>query len=141
MKVKAIGSGRHLREGLEPVIGGNRYRIVRARPTPKGFLVDLDGVEDRSGVAALRGKELVLDRHELDDLEDEEFYVGDIVGMKAFGVSGVDLGEVVEVISTPAHEILVLGGGDGQWYVPFTLEHVPELDLANHLLIVSPPEA
>lgn len=141
LKVKAIGSGRHLREGLEPLVGDERYRIVRSRPTPKGFLVDLAGVEDRSGVAALRGQEVVLDRHELDDLEDEEFYVGDLVGMKAVSALGEDFGEVVEVISTPAHEILVLEGGDEQRYVPFTLEHVPELDVAAHSLVVNPPEA
>jgi 16S rRNA processing protein RimM len=77
----------------------------------------------------------------LDDLEDEEFYVGDLVGMKAVSALGEDFGEVVEVISTPAHEILVLEGGDEQRYVPFTLEHVPELDVAAHSLVVNPPEA
>ena len=141
VKVKAIGSGRHLREGLEPLIGDRRYRINRARPTPKGLLVDLDGIEDRSAVAALRGQELALDRHELDDLEDEEFYVGDLVGMRAYGTSGEDFGEVVEVIETPAHEILVLEDEYGQRYVPFTLEHVPDLDVAAHSLLVNPPEA
>lgn len=141
LKVKAIGSGRHLREGLEPLVGDKRYRINRARPTPKGFLVDLDGIVDRSDVAALRGQELVLDRYELDDLEDEEFYVGDLVGMRAYGASGEEFGEVVEVIETPAHEILVVEAGVDQWFVPFTLEHVPELDAANRRLIVHPPEA
>lgn len=141
LKVKAIGSGRHLREGLKPLVGVKRYQITRSRQTPKGFLVDLDGVEDRSDVSDLRGQELVLDRRELDDLEDEEFYVGDLVGMKAYDVSGEDFGEVVEVISTPAHEILVLENGDEQRYVPFTLEHVPELDTVSNSIMVRPPEA
>ena len=141
MKVKVIGSGRHLREGVEPLVGGKRYRIVRARPTPKGFLVDLDGVGDRSEVDVLRGEELELDRYQLDELEGEEFYVGDLLGMKASGESDEEFGEVVEVIETPAHEILVLEADDGQRYVPFTLEHVPELDLATGRLVVRPPEA
>lgn len=141
VRVKAVGSGRHLREGMEPAVDGKRYRILRSRPTPKGFLVDLEGVRNRVETASLRGKELALERRELDDLEEDEFYVGDLVGMRACGTSDENLGEVVEVISTPAHEILVLEADDGQRYVPFTLEYVPELDLAAGRLVVRPPEA
>ncbi|MDQ4106626.1 MAG: ribosome maturation factor RimM [Actinomycetota bacterium] len=141
VRVRATGSGRHLREGVEPVAGGRRYRILRARSTPKGFLVDLEGIADRTEAAGLRGQELSLDRRELDDLEEGEFYVGDLVGMRASGETGVDFGEVVEVIETPAHEILVLEAEDGQRYVPFTLEHVPEVDPATGRLVVRPPKA
>lgn len=141
VRVRAVGSGRHLREGMEPVADGRRYRITRVRPTPKGFLVDLENIRDRTEAAGLRGLELSLDRHELDDLEDGEFYVGDLIGMRASGESGEDFGEVAEVIETPAHEILALEAEDGQRYVPFTLEHVPELDLAAGRLVVCPPEA
>jgi 16S rRNA processing protein RimM len=141
VRVKPIGSGRHLREGLEPLVGDKRYRILRSRPTPKGFLVDLEGVRDRSETAGLRGQELFLDRRELDNLDEDEFYVGDLVGVRAYGESGEDFGEVAEVVSTPAYEILVLESVEEQRHVPFTLEHVPELDLASGRLVVRPPEA
>lgn len=141
VRVKAVGSGRHLREGMEPVVGNRRYRVLRARTTPKGFLIDLEGVRDRAEAANLRGKDLVLDRQELDDLDEGEFYVGDLVGMRASGEFEEDFGEVTEVIDTPSHEILVLEADDGQRYVPFTMEHVPELDLEAGRLVVRPPEA
>lgn len=141
IKVKPIGSGKHLREGIEPIMDGRRYRINRSRPTPKGFLVDFDGVADRSQVASLRGHELTLDRRELDELDEEEFYVGDLVGMKAFGSTGEELGDVVEVIATPAHEILLIEADDTPLYVPFTSEHVPELDIVARRLTALPPEA
>ena len=76
VRVRAIGSGRHLREGVEPVVAGGRRRISRVRETPRGFLLDLDGVEDRPGAASLRGEQLVLDRSELDAPGEGEFYVG-----------------------------------------------------------------
>ncbi|MGB3680929.1 MAG: ribosome maturation factor RimM [Rubrobacteraceae bacterium] len=141
VRVKAAGPGRHLREGLEPVVDGKRYRILRSRPTPKGFLVDLEGVRDRSETTALRGKELVLDRQELDDLEKDEFYVGDLVGMEAYDERDENLGAVVEVIPTPAHDLLVIEASGGQRYVPFTLEYVPELDLVTGRLVIRPPGA
>jgi 16S rRNA processing protein RimM len=144
LKVRPAGSGRHLREGVEPVIAGRRMRISHARQTPKGFLVDLEGVRDRSEAAALRGEELRLDRRELDAPEEGEFYVGDLIGLTAKDEAGEVVGIVEETFETPAHEILVIRNEDEpalpERYVPFTAEHVPELDLAAGLVVVRVPE-
>ncbi len=140
VRVRASGSGRHLREGLEPVVAGRRRRISRVRETPKGFLVDLEGVGDRSGAAAFKGEELVLDRRELDTPEEGEFYVGDLVGLAAMNETGEILGTVEETFETAAHEILVVRKEGDVLYVPFTLEHVPEVDLDARRVVVRPPE-
>jgi 16S rRNA processing protein RimM len=144
VKVRPAGSGRHLREGVEPVIAGRRMRISHARQTPKGFLLDLEGVGDRSRAAALRGEELRLDRRELDAPEEGEFYVGDLIGLIAKNDGGEVVGVVEETFETPAHEILVIRNKDEpalpERYVPFTAEHVPELDLAAGQVVVRVPE-
>lgn len=140
VRVKALGSGRHLRRGVKPLIGDRRLRILSARSTPKGFLLDLEGVGDRSEAAALRGEDLVLDRSELDEPEEEEFYVADLVGLTAVDDSGVSIGTVEESFETPAHEVLVVRAGGEETYVPFTFEHIPEVDLEGGSLTVSLPE-
>ena len=141
VRVRASGSGRHLREGVEPVVAGARKRISRARATPKGFLLDLDGVQDRPGAASLRGAELMLDRSELDAPGEGEFYVGDLVGLTAVSDAGEIVGTVGETFETGAHEVLVIHRESGSpLYVPFTLEHVPDLDLEAARLVVRPPE-
>ena len=144
VKVRPAGSGRHLREGVEPVIAGRRMRISHARQTPKGFLLDLEGVGDRSQAAALRGEELRLDRRELDAPEEGEFYVGDLIGLIAKNDGGEVVGVVEETFETPAHEILVIRNKEEpalpERYVPFTAEHVPELDLTAGHVVVRPPE-
>ena len=141
MRVRASGSGRHLREGVEPVVAGARKRISRVRETPKGFLLDLDGVQDRPGAASLRGAELVLDRSELDAPGEGEFYVGDLVGLTAVSDAGEIVGTVGETFETGAHEVLVIYRESGSAVLlPFTLEHVPEVDLEAARLVVRPPE-
>lgn len=141
LRVRPTGSGRHLRVGIEPVVAGLRRRISDVRETPKGFLVDLDGIEDRSGAAALRGEGLVLDRGELDAPEEDEVYVDDLIGLVAVGDAGEMFGTVEETFETPAHEILVVRKEDDVLYVPFTLEHVPEVDLGAGRVVVRPPES
>jgi 16S rRNA processing protein RimM len=142
MRVRATGSGRHLREGVEPLVAGRRRRISQVRRTPKGFLIDLEGVGDRPGAAVLKGEELVLDRGELDPPEGGDFYVGDLIGLTAVSDAGDVVGTVEETFDTPAHEVLVVRGERGPTlYVPFTLEHVPEVDVAAGRVVVRPPEA
>jgi 16S rRNA processing protein RimM len=124
------------------VIAGLRRRISAARETPKGFLIDVDGVGSREGASSLKGEELLLDRDELDAPEEGEFYVTDLVGLSAFDDAGGVIGTVSDTFETAAHEVLVVRDRDG-WdtYVPFTLEHVPDLDLESGRVVVRPPES
>jgi 16S rRNA processing protein RimM len=145
VRVRATGSGRHLREGLEPVVAGRRRRISHVRKTPKGFLVDLEGVGDRFGAAALRGERLTLERRELDTPEEDEFYVNDLIGLTAVNDAGEVIGTVEETFETPAHEVLVIRKKGEQdppaLYVPFSLEHVPAVDLDTRRVVVRSPES
>ncbi|QIN78942.1 16S rRNA processing protein RimM [Rubrobacter marinus] len=141
LRVKPTGSGRHLREGVQPFVGEIRRRILNVRETPKGFLVDVEGIGDRATAAGLRGAEIVLDRTELDAPDEDEFYVGDLVGLEAYDVEGGEhVGAVVHVFPTPAHDVLVVWKDDEEVYVPFTLEHVPEVDLKGGRVAVKRPE-
>lgn len=144
VRVKPTGDGRHLRQGIEPLVGDRRRRIRAVRPTPKGFLVDLEDINSRGETDSLRGAEMVLDRAELDAPEEDEIYVADLIGMKVLDEDGRTLGTVAETFETLAHEVLVVrdeeDGGSRELYVPFTLEHVPDVDSGSGRLMVRLPE-
>jgi 16S rRNA processing protein RimM len=142
LRVRALGAGKHLREGTEPVVAGVRRRISAAKQTPKGFLLDLEGVESRTDAQPLRGEQIFLDREELDSTEEGEFYVADLVGLTAVGDAGEVLGTVTDTFETAAHEVLVVCEEKGRQdlYVPFTMQHVPQVDLQTGRIVVRPPE-
>ncbi|MBA3951482.1 MAG: 16S rRNA processing protein RimM [Rubrobacter sp.] len=140
LRVRPTGTGGHLREGVIPFVAGAHRPIKTVRVTPKGFLVDLKGVDDRHAAAALKGEALLLDRAELDGPEEDEFYVGDLVGLTAVDEAGERLGEVAETFETAAHEVLVVRTDADDILVPFTMEHVPEVDLGSGSITVRPPE-
>ena len=142
LRVLALGAGKHLREGKEPVVAGVRRRISSARQTPKGFLLDLEGVDSRTDAQTLRGEQLFLDREELDSTEEGEFYVADLVGLTAVSDAGEVLGTVADSFETAAHEVLVVREEKSRqdFYVPFTIEYVPRVDLQTGRIVVRPPE-
>ena len=141
LRVRVLGPGRHLRKGTEPVVAGMRRRISAARQTSKGFLLDLEGVKSRADAKALGGEELLLDRKELDVPEEGEYYVTDLVGLTAVDDAGEVVGKVMDTFETAAHEVLVVREDDRQdLYLPFTHEHVPEVDLRAGQVLIRPPE-
>ena len=141
MKVRAVGPGKHVRKNLAPVIAGARRKIFAVRQTPKGFLVEVEGVRSREEARTLKGEELLLDRGELDAPEEGEYYVADLVGLTAVDGAGEIVGTVEDTFETAAHEVLVVREeDDGDFLVPFTLEHVPELDPQAGRITIRPPE-
>ena len=94
---------------MEPVVGGARRRISAARETPKGFLVDVEGVGSREAATLLKGEELLIDRGDLDLPR----RVSSTWQTSSDRID--DAGEVVGVVSdsfeTAAHEVLVVRRG------------------------------
>jgi len=70
--------------------------------------------------------------------------VDDLIGLTAISEAGEVLGTVGETFETPAHEVLVIreeGDEDAPVrYVPFTYEHVPNLNLSARRVTVHLPE-
>ncbi|QGK71037.1 ribosome maturation factor RimM [Allosaccharopolyspora coralli] len=124
--------------------GHDRGRLVLAavRPHAGRLLVFAEEVEGREAAEELRGALLTVSSDELEDLEDpEEFHDHQLVGLRVVLTSGSDVGEVEEVLHTPAGELLSVRDLAGaERLVPFVSEIVPEVDLAAGRVVVDPPE-
>ena len=100
-------------ERTEPgsvLYAGDRELVVEvARRARQGWVVRFAGVVDRDGAEALRGA--VLSAPALDTLEGE-LWVHELVGREVVDRGGQALGRVVAVQANPAHDLLVLEGGE-----------------------------
>jgi len=92
---------------------GRPCAVTRAGGSDRRPLVRLDGAASREAAIALQGLTLLASGGPLDELP--RYRAGDLLGRAAREEgSGAVLGEVVDVLSSPAHEILELrppGGG------------------------------
>lgn len=91
----------------------------------------------------LRGLTLYVDRAALPTPEEDEFYITDLVGLEAFTPEGVSLGRVKAVQDFGAGDLIEIEGNRGRpgFYLPFTRECVPDLDIpGGRLTVVRPVE-
>ncbi|HYZ61163.1 MAG TPA: ribosome maturation factor RimM, partial [Acetobacteraceae bacterium] len=96
-------------------------------------------VPDRTAAERLVNMKLYVDRDRLPEPDPDDFYLSDLVGMRAVGPDGAALGRVVQVHDYGAGASLEIAGEGAPLLVPFTKACVPEVDVAGGYLTVSPP--
>jgi 16S rRNA processing protein RimM len=102
-------------------------------------LASIEGVGDREAAARLTGTGLYVDRADLPPPAEDEFYLADLVGLRAETAAGEALGRVRSVEEHGAGAFLVLDGPPER-LVPFTRACVPVVDTAAGRVVVEPPE-
>ena len=102
-------------------------------------LASVEGVADREAAARLTGTRLYVDRAAMPPPEEDEFYLADLVGLRAETAAGERLGRVASVEEHGAGAFLVLDGPPER-LVPFTRACVPVVDTAAGKVVVEPPE-
>lgn len=102
------------------------------------LLVTFAELRDRNEAEAVRGLLLAVDVDASESPEDpEEFYDHQLVGLHAETVVGDPVGEVVEVVHSPAQDLLSIRAADGrEILVPFVTRLVPEVDVPAGRLVV-----
>lgn len=122
VKILPYGEDPYLIELVE------EFDITLKNPHGKYFLAEIEGVSSREAVDAIKGTELFIDRDQLPETDEGEYYIEDLIGMKALNTGGKDAGVIIAVHNFGAGDLLEIKPNSGETYlVPFNDEHVPEV--------------
>ena len=131
-------------DGAEPVAYGlEGYRLHQ-----KWLLIKLEGVDDRNRAETLRGQLVQVSIEEAVPLAADEYYEHQIIGLEVWTTDGQDLGQVVEILYTRAHQVYVVQSADVQSaqgsrreiLIPAVASVVREVNLETGRLLVELPE-
>ncbi len=124
------------------------------------FIVQLAGVTDRNQAEALRGCLMFVPQGDRPHLEEDEYYIQDLIGLVAIDQrTGEEIGTVVEIL-TAGHDILAIKPpvssvetpdisenpetpakrkSQPNILIPFVKEIVPIVDMAGGRMEINPP--
>ncbi|WP_292527880.1 ribosome maturation factor RimM [Methylocystis sp.] len=122
--------------------GARNFKLLSVRPQGKDmFVAKVEGVDDRAGAEALNGVEIYLPRERLPAPEEDEFYIADLIGLRAETREGAEIGMIVAVRNFGAGDILEIAPGHGgeMLMLPFTKAVVPTVDLSTGRVVIAPP--
>lgn len=102
------------------------------------IVLDLREVESVEEAAALRGWELFAPRQEAAPLEEGEYYIADLIGLRVTH-AGEDLGVVSAVYDGAQSELIEIDLGDRRRLVPFLAVFVAAVDPEQGFLELAEP--
>lgn len=122
--------------------GREKEDYVPSRTTRhKGnILLRLEGLEHISKVEGLVGSQVFMRLSELPELPEDEFYWFQLTGARVFDRRHGEIGEIVDVFTTAAHDILEVEGPYGEVLIPVVDEMILEVDLEGGTLDVDLPD-
>ena len=113
------------------------FKVIEGRRHGKSLVARLNGIGSREEAAKYTGQELYINRKQLPEVEQGEYYWADLVGLTVLTENNVNLGRVDSLIETGANDVLVVKG-DQERLIPFLQKDVVKfVDLEGGRILVS----
>jgi 16S rRNA processing protein RimM len=103
--------------------------VQKARLHKGNPLLKLEGIDDMDEALALKGVDICLPKEELAPLEEDEFFLHDLVGLTVLDYDGNNVGKVDGIMETGGPPLLTIARGDGkEFLVPFASGTIEDVD-------------
>lgn len=90
------------------------FKVKNSQLQTKGLAVFLEGINDRDAALALAHCEIAVYTHELPELEDDEHYWFQLIGLNVKNTQGEWLGQVTELLNSGGgNQVMVVDGCEG----------------------------
>ena len=113
------------------------YKITLVCKNKKGIVAHLSGIEDRNAAESIKGLELYIPREVLPELNEDEFYYHDLVGLDVDDLEDNRIGKVITVDNFGAGDIIevsLVGGGTKMFTM--SLKGTPIIDFDKGRIVV-----
>ncbi|MEO0977055.1 MAG: ribosome maturation factor RimM [Pseudomonadota bacterium] len=121
--------------------GARSFEVEKARVQKTVVITKFRGVTNRNQAEDLNGVELFIDRDQLPEPEEDEYYYSDLNGLAVVDQDGNDLGKIVAVQDFGAGDLLEVRPRRGRtFYIPFTKDFVPDVCVPSGRVTAHLPE-
>ena len=116
---------------------GRLFELVQPRVQGEIVVAAIKGIADRTSAESLRGLELSIDRADLPEPEDDEFYHADLIDLPVVDADGAEVGRVAAFHNFGGGDVMEMRRGTARVFVPFTQKMVPSVDVKGGRMVLS----
>lgn len=128
-----------LKEVLIEDIKGNtkNYTIKSVKYINKFIILALKEITDMNTASLLKQGIIKIPREQALPLEQDEYYVSDLIGLEVYDNKGTKLGDLVDIIFTGSNDVYVVDNGKKELLLPAIKQCIESIDLSNKKMIVN----
>lgn len=109
--------------------------ITAKKKTGNIIVAKIANCDDRDLARFYTNRLIAVDRLELPNLNQKEFYWMDLIGLKVVTTTGVELGIIENLLETGSNDVLIVQG-ERQRLIPYTTQTICNIDLDNKIVTV-----
>lgn len=118
-------------------IEDKKYEIEKVRYNGNMAIIKFAGVSDRNAAEALKGKYLYIDRENARELDEDEYFVPDLIGLEVKDEEGAHIGELSDVIQNSAQDVYEIKMDDGKKFmIPAVAAFILNVDMDSRIMTV-----
>ena len=100
-------------------------------------ILKFKGIDNINDIEKYRGKSLMIDREDAVDLEEDEYFIADMIGMKVCTEDGSEFGTLKDVMETGANDVYIIDSPEhGEVLIPAIRECILDVDMDEERMTI-----
>ena len=100
-------------------------------------ILKFKGVDNINDIEKYKGRDLWIPRKEGQELEEDEYYIADLLGMSVVLEDGQEFGTLKDVMETGANDVYIIDSAEhGEVLLPAIRECILDVDLEKNVMTI-----
>lgn len=100
-------------------------------------ILKFKGVDNINDIEKYKGRDLWIPREEGQELEEDEYYIADLLGMSVVLEDGQEFGTLKDVMETGANDVYIIDSAEhGEVLLPAIKECILDVDLEKNVMAI-----
>ena len=100
-------------------------------------ILKFDGIDNINDIEKYKGRDLWIPREEAQELDEDEYYIADLLGMKVLLEDGSEFGTLRDVMETGANDVYIVDSvKHGEVLLPAIKECILDVDIEANTMTV-----
>ena len=100
-------------------------------------VIKFENIDSRDAAEDIRGFKIFLSRKNFPPINDDQFYLADILGFKIFNEKNILIGIVEDILSLQGNDIIVMKNDNKEFLIPLVDEFLVLFDFEDKKIIVN----
>ncbi|NLY21561.1 MAG: 16S rRNA processing protein RimM [Tissierellia bacterium] len=101
-------------------------------------IIEFEEFNNINQILKYKDHNLYIRNEDRRDLEEDTYFITDLIGCKVFDTKDLLIGEVVDVLTETSNDILVINSGSNEYLVPSVKEFIKKVDIDNKTIVIQP---